>query len=76
MKGPFGSFVWLGDGQANWRGQTIRTRRVGMICAGSGITPIIQVLRAIFNDEEDTETEVWLVDANKTVGDIRMSRCA
>ncbi|KAF9045792.1 nitrate reductase [Hymenopellis radicata] len=62
LKGPFGSFVW--------RGRDIAVSKLAMICGGSGITPIIQVLRGVFNDQDDHKTEVWLIDANKTEEDI------
>jgi nitrate reductase (NAD(P)H) len=35
-----------------------------------GITPILQVLRAVLNDKEDKETRLWLLDTNKTEQDI------
>jgi NAD(P)H-flavin reductase len=36
LKGPLGSFEWLGKGVANWRGVKRKTRNIGMICGGSG----------------------------------------
>jgi nitrate reductase (NAD(P)H) len=36
----------------------------------AGITPIIQVLRAVLGDKEDKETRLWLLDTNKTEQDI------
>ncbi len=70
LKGPLGSFVWRGRGIAYWRGADMSVSKLAMICGGSGITPIIQVLRAIFNDPDDQNTEVWLIDGNKTEEDI------
>jgi nitrate reductase (NAD(P)H) len=35
-----------------------------------GITPIIQVLRAIIQDNDDTQTKIYLISANKTEEDI------
>lgn len=35
-----------------------------------GVTPILQVLRGIFQDKDDYETRVWLIDANRTEKDI------
>lgn len=37
---------------------------------GTGITPIIQVLRGIIHDVEDSTTNLWLINANKTEQDI------
>jgi len=70
LKGPLGSFVWNGQGLANWKGSDRKVKEVGMICGGSGITPILQVLRSIFLDALDTETMVWVLSANKTEQDI------
>ena len=36
FKGPLGSFVWLGDGVAKWRGVDIEPKKIGFICGGSG----------------------------------------
>ncbi|KAM0788181.1 hypothetical protein ACM66B_001341 [Microbotryomycetes sp. NB124-2] len=70
FKGPLGSFRWLGGGTAEWKGVKRTVRKIGMICAGSGVTPIIQVLRGIVNDEQDTTTETWIVNGNRTEDDI------
>ncbi|EIN13058.1 nitrate reductase [Punctularia strigosozonata HHB-11173 SS5] len=70
LKGPLGSFTWNGTGEATWKGQRRTVRQVGMICGGSGITPILQVLRGIFEDETDDRTQVWLICSNKTEHDI------
>lgn len=65
LKGPLGSFVWLGNGSLSWRGQERKCRNFAMICGGSGITPIIQVIRGVLEDPSDTETKLWLVDGNR-----------
>ncbi|KAI6043896.1 hypothetical protein EDC04DRAFT_2866090 [Pisolithus marmoratus] len=70
LKGPLGSFIWNGLGVVNWKGSERKIKEVGMICGGSGITPILQVLRSIFNDDGDTETRVWVISANRTEEDI------
>jgi nitrate reductase (NAD(P)H) len=70
MKGPTGSFTWIGNGMANWKGVQRKVKNVAMICGGSGVTPILQVLRGIFQDKDDFETRVWLIDANRTEKDI------
>jgi len=70
LKGPLGSFTWNGQGVASWKGSDRKVKEVGMICGGSGITPILQVLRSIFLDSLDTETKVWVISANKTEQDI------
>lgn len=45
-------------------------KKFGLICGGSGITPILQVLRGILQDTSDTTTEIWVLDANRTIDDI------
>ncbi|KZV85378.1 ferredoxin reductase-like protein, partial [Exidia glandulosa HHB12029] len=70
LKGPLGSFIWEGDGHTIYRGMRSKCREIGMICAGSGITPIIQVLRAILRDSSDTSTRAWMIYANRTEEDI------
>ncbi|GIK00085.1 hypothetical protein Aspvir_004100 [Aspergillus viridinutans] len=44
-------------------------RKIGMIAGGTGITPMYQLIRAICEDDRDT-TEISLVYANRSVGDI------
>ena len=48
---------------------TRRARRIGMIAGGTGITPMLQIIRAIFKDPVD-KTEVSLIFANKSEDDI------
>lgn len=71
FKGPLGSFVWEGKGTCSWRGVQRKVRKLGMLCGGSGITPILQVLKGVIEDAEDVDTEMWCIDANKTFEDIR-----
>ncbi|KPV75001.1 uncharacterized protein RHOBADRAFT_36993 [Rhodotorula graminis WP1] len=72
FKGPLGSFEWLGKGTCKWRGVERKVTKVGMICGGSGITPILQVLRGIVHDPHDATTTVHVLNANKTEADILM----
>ena len=44
---------------------------LGMICGGTGITPMLQVIRQIFKDVGDT-TRVSLLFANRTPSDVLM----
>ncbi|KAG2142479.1 hypothetical protein DEU56DRAFT_972043 [Suillus clintonianus] len=69
LKGPLGSFIWDGPSTALWKGIRNTVKEVGMICGGSGITPILQVLRSILQNAE-SETRVWVISANKTEQDI------
>lgn len=44
--------------------QTRVARKVGMIAGGTGITPMLQLVRQVFKDPED-RTELWLLFANQ-----------
>ncbi|KAG1727716.1 hypothetical protein EDB19DRAFT_1749291, partial [Suillus lakei] len=61
LKGPLGPFIWDGPSTASWKGIGKTVKEIGMICGGSGITPILQVLRT---------TRVWMISANETEQDI------
>eukprot|EP00760_Papus_ankaliazontas_P017165 PhM_4_TR17050/c0_g1_i4/m.94813/K00326/E1.6.2.2; cytochrome-b5 reductase len=71
VSGPRGRFHYLGRG-----GYTISHpqrkgtfRKVGMVAGGTGITPMLQLARAMLRDPEDT-TEISLLFANQTEDDI------
>ncbi|KIJ15906.1 nitrate reductase [Paxillus involutus ATCC 200175] len=70
LKGPLGSFIWEGQGTANWRGIERKVDEIGLICGGSGITPVLQVLRSVLDDNSDTTTKLWMLNANRTEEDI------
>eukprot|EP00794_Sanderia_malayensis_P017980 gene17980-19777_t len=44
-------------------------KNVGMIAGGTGITPMLQVIRAILKNKSD-QTKMWLLFANQTANDI------
>lgn len=69
FKGPVGKFEYLGRGRCSIGGHEKRVRRFVMVCAGSGITPIFQVLRAVMKDEQD-ETRCLVLDGNRVEEDI------
>ncbi|KAJ5158130.1 uncharacterized protein N7500_007781 [Penicillium coprophilum] len=48
-------------------------KKIGMVCGGTGITPMYQLIRAICEDEDDT-TEVSLILANRTEEDILLRK--
>jgi nitrate reductase (NAD(P)H) len=70
LKGPIGHFVWKGTGVAEIHGQERRIREIGLVCGGSGITPILQVLRGILHDTSHHDTQVWVLDINRYFDDI------
>lgn len=69
FKGPVGKFEYLGRGRCQVSGVSRHVRRFVMVCAGSGVTPIFQVLRAVTGDAQD-ETETLVLDGNRCEEDI------
>ena len=74
IAGPKGEFEYHGHGRftITKRGYPEGTRKTGsfgMIAGGSGLTPCLQVLQAIFADPTD-KTKVNLIYANQTDKDI------
>ncbi|KAF2213302.1 hypothetical protein CERZMDRAFT_40159 [Cercospora zeae-maydis SCOH1-5] len=69
FKGPIGKFEYLGQGLATVNAVRRNVKTFYMICGGSGITPIFQVLRAVMQDKED-ETRCVVLDGNRLVEDI------
>ncbi|KAK6948495.1 hypothetical protein Daesc_010262 [Daldinia eschscholtzii] len=69
FKGPVGKFEYLGRGLCSIQGQRRTVKRFVMICGGSGITPIFQVLRAVLTDREDPTT-CLVIDGNRVEQDI------
>lgn len=69
FKGPIGKFEYHGRGLCSINGQKRTVNRFAMICGGSGITPIFQVLRAVMQDTNDG-TECTVLNGNRLVEDI------
>lgn len=69
MKGPKGHLSWLGRGNFTVKvmRKPLSTRKathIGMIAGGTGITPMLQVLDAIFRDPND-KTCIKMLYANQ-----------
>lgn len=69
FKGPIGKFEYLGKGRCSINGREKTVDKFFMICGGSGITPIFQVLRAVMQDREDP-THCTVLNGNRLVEDI------
>ncbi|ETS83143.1 Nitrate reductase [NADPH] [Pestalotiopsis fici W106-1] len=69
FKGPTGKFEYLGRGVCTISGKQRNIKRFIMICGGSGITPIFQVLRAVMKDPEDS-TQCLVMNGNRIEEDI------
>ena len=69
FKGPTGRFEYAGRGLCLISGRPRKVSRFAMICAGSGITPIFQVFRAVMRDPGD-QTTCTVLNGNRTEDDI------
>ena len=73
MKGPKGHMDYKGNGQFTIKRKTAVTKyamkNLGMIAGGTGITPMLQIIRTIAHDPND-HTVVHLIFANQTEEDI------
>ncbi|CAG8970698.1 hypothetical protein HYALB_00003453 [Hymenoscyphus albidus] len=69
FKGPIGKFEYLGHGNCTISSKARFVKKFIMICAGSGITPIFQVLRAVLQNEKD-ETKCLVLNGNRLEADI------
>lgn len=69
MKGPIGKFEYLGKGLCTVNSHERSVKKFIMICGGSGITPIFQVLRAVMQDRTDP-TRCTLLNGNRLIEDI------
>ncbi|XP_077994149.1 NADH-cytochrome b5 reductase 3-like isoform X2 [Glandiceps talaboti] len=75
VRGPSGLLVYEGKGvfaiKADKKSEAVKktAKKLGMIAGGTGITPMLQLIRHITKDPEDT-TELSLLFANQTDKDI------
>lgn len=69
FKGPIGKFQYKGRGLCNVNGTERVVNTFLMVCGGSGITPIFQILRAVMQDKQD-KTRCVMIDGNRLVEDI------
>ncbi|XP_069821913.1 NADH-cytochrome b5 reductase 2 [Dendropsophus ebraccatus] len=75
FRGPNGLLVYKGKGKFAIRPdkksepQTKTTKHLGMLAGGTGITPMLQLIRHITQDPKD-DTKCYLIFANQTEEDI------
>lgn len=69
MKGPIGKFEYVAPGRCTVNAKPRSVKRFYMICGGSGITPIFQVLRAVMLDPLDA-TRCVVLNGNRLLEDI------
>ena len=71
VKGPPGDIRYHGNGHLSVDDRQFTFRRFSLILGGSGVTPGYQIIIRILEDAGD-ETEIRVIDANKTEDDILM----
>jgi len=69
ISGPWGLIEYMGNSQFKIGRNIVKKKFVGMMAGGSGITPMLQILRAALEDPKDT-TKFSLIYANQTETDI------
>ncbi len=73
MRGPKGHLEYLGKGSFTIKKKNevfkYQKKNIGMIAGGTGITPMLQIIRAVLKDSND-KTQLWLIFANQTENDI------
>ncbi|XP_002160297.3 NADH-cytochrome b5 reductase 3 [Hydra vulgaris] len=74
VRGPSGYLSYIGCGEFKVEEpkkptRTMKCKNLGLIAGGTGITPMLQVIRAIFKNSKD-RTKVYLIFANQTEEDI------
>ena len=69
IKGPLGGFEYIGKGKVQHRGAERKVDRCAIVCTGSGITPIYQVLWAVLQDPKNKTTCI-VVNGNRLEEDI------
>ncbi|KAF9112230.1 hypothetical protein BGW39_004106 [Mortierella sp. 14UC] len=75
IKGPVGSFTYNGQGlYSHSSGRKGKCLQIGMICGGTGLTPMYQIVQAILADKAQDATKVSLIFGNRTEDDILMRK--
>lgn len=69
IRGPTGEIEYLGNGEFRIEGKEMHFHRVSLILGGSGITPGYQLIARVLETEGD-DTQIAVVDANKSEADI------
>eukprot|EP00088_Acartia_fossae_P009018 TRINITY_DN14350_c0_g1_i1.p1 TRINITY_DN14350_c0_g1~~TRINITY_DN14350_c0_g1_i1.p1 ORF type:complete len:304 (-),score=60.45 TRINITY_DN14350_c0_g1_i1:291-1202(-) len=79
VRGPSGLLEYAGTGDflikpdKKAQPSTVKAKQVSMIAGGTGITPMMQLVRAVFSDPED-KTCLSLLLANQTEEDILLRK--
>nr|CAD7265476.1 unnamed protein product [Timema shepardi] len=79
VRGPSGRLIYLGGGKFSIKtlrkdpAHIVSVKKVAMIAGGTGITPMLQLIRYI-TKEEDDHTEMSLLFANQSEDDILLKQ--
>ncbi|UXI19236.1 hypothetical protein NH340_JMT05179 [Sarcoptes scabiei] len=79
LAGPNGNLIYKGLGKFSIKegyGSPFVNRsfkKIGMIAGGTGITPMLQIIRHVFKDPKD-KLSIWLLYANQTEKDILLRK--
>ena len=78
MKGPKGHLHYKGRGHLTIKHKQNQLhahskKKIGMVAGGTGITPMLQIIRAVMKDPLD-KTEMWLLFGNQTENDILLRK--
>ena len=68
IAGPYGHIEYYG--RSSWKKYGNNKTKLGMIAGGTGVTPMLQIIKAILLDKENDQTEISLLFANQTEDDI------
>ncbi|KAJ3361845.1 hypothetical protein HDU91_003702 [Kappamyces sp. JEL0680] len=70
VKGPEGILWYAGNKTFSIHGHYFYCKTINLFAGGTGITPFLAILRALFLAEKRTDVQVCLIFANKTARDI------
>jgi len=70
MSGPWGQIEYTNPGEFTYMKKVLKKNKIGLLAGGTGITPMLQIITAAFENPADTDTTLSLIYANKTEDDI------
>jgi len=78
VRGPSGHLMYKHRGvfeikESNRLPKIMTCNKLGMIAGGTGITPMLQIIKAVIKDKSDL-TKMFLLYANQTEGDILLRK--
>ena len=70
---PFGKMTYLGNQRFKLQGTEVKKSKIGLIAAGTGITPIYQIMQAMHLGQ-DKSCDVKFLYSNKTLDDVLLEQ--